>query len=113
MPKIYIGYQGELPVRVELTREVIENDKFLHCDRIVEHTGRAELVNGKVLLDDAIDVEKNKLATDARITELQTYLSSTDWYAIRYADSGEPMPEEVRAKRAEARLEISQLRGSM
>ena len=58
MSKIYIGYQGDLPVRVESSREAIENDKFLLCDHIVEHEGRAELVNGHVLLDDKIDVAR-------------------------------------------------------
>lgn len=58
MSKIYIGYQGDLPVRVESSRQIIENDKFLICDRIVEHEGRAELVNGQVLFDDKIDVAR-------------------------------------------------------
>lgn len=113
MNKVYVGYQGDLPVRVETSRDTIENDIFLRCDRIVEHEGRAELVGNAILFDSAIDEAKAKIKSNSRITELQTYLSSTDWYAVRYADSGEPMPEEVRIKRAEARLEISQLRGSM
>lgn len=58
MNKVYIGYQGELPVRVESSREAIENDLFLKCDRIVEHEGRAELVGGKVLFDTDIDVAR-------------------------------------------------------
>ena len=113
MSKVYIGYQGDLPVRVEASRDVIENDIFLRCDRVVEYEGRAELVGSVILFDSAIDEAKTEIRTNSRITELQTYLSSTDWYAIRYADSGEPMPDDVRTKRAEARLEISQLRGSM
>lgn len=113
MNKVYIGYQGALPVRIEASRDIIENDIFLKCDKIVEYEGRAELVGNAIFFDSAIDEAKTKIKTNSRIMELQTYLSSTDWYAIRYSDSGEPMPEEVRVKRAEARLEISQLRGSM
>ena len=45
-----------------------------------------------------------------RIKELERYLSSTDWYAIRFADTGEPIPEEVKQKRQQAREEISELR---
>lgn len=55
MNKVYIGYQNDLPVRIETSREVIENDKFLVCDRIVEHEGRAELLDGQILFDSAID----------------------------------------------------------
>lgn len=58
MNKVFIGYQGDLPVRVESSREAIENDIFLKCDRIVEHEGRAALVNGQVLFDDKIDVAR-------------------------------------------------------
>lgn len=47
----------------------------------------------------------------ARISELQAYLDSTDWYVVRYADTGEPVPDDVRAKRQSAREEISTLRG--
>ena len=36
----------------------------------------------------------------------QRYLKSTDWYVIREMDSGEPMPADVKQKRAEARLKI-------
>ena len=49
MSKVFIGYQGDLPVRVESSRDIIENDIFLKCDRIEEHEGRAELVNGRIL----------------------------------------------------------------
>ena len=48
-----------------------------------------------------------------RIDELQSYLISTDWYAIRFADTGEPIPDEIKQKRQEARAEISRLRGDL
>lgn len=46
-----------------------------------------------------------------RINELEAYLSQTDWYAIRKADNGEEIPEEIQTARQEARDEISRLRG--
>lgn len=58
MNKVYIGYQNNLPVRVESSRDIIENDLFLKCDRIEEYEGRAELVNGEVLFDANIDVAR-------------------------------------------------------
>ena len=45
-----------------------------------------------------------------RIMEIQQYLNETDWYVTRFMDTGEPVPEEVRKKRQEARDEISRLR---
>lgn len=58
MSKAFIGYQGDLPVRVESSRDIIENDKFLVCDRIEEYEGRAELVDGVILFDSDIDVAR-------------------------------------------------------
>ena len=46
----------------------------------------------------------------AEMCELLAYLSSTDWYAIRLADSGEPIPDETKAKRSDARERISEIR---
>lgn len=42
--------------------------------------------------------------------ELLAYLSSTDWYAIRLADTGEAIPDNVKTKRAYARFRISEIR---
>lgn len=36
----------------------------------------------------------------------KAYLSSTDWYVMRAMDSGEPIPDDVKKKRAEARAAI-------
>lgn len=44
-----------------------------------------------------------------RCQELHSYLNSTDWYAIRFADTGVPIPAEIKQKRQEARDEISEL----
>lgn len=44
-----------------------------------------------------------------KIFVLKDYLSSTDYQRIRELDGGEPMKEEVRLKRAEARSLINKL----
>ena len=46
----------------------------------------------------------------ARISELEAYLSSTDWYAIRESETGVDIPADVKQARADARAEISILR---
>lgn len=45
-----------------------------------------------------------------RIMGLESYLSSTDWYAVRYAETGVEIPEDVKQQRQSAREEISRLR---
>lgn len=74
MEKVYIGYQGELAVRVESSREAIENDIFLKCDRIIEHEGRAELVGGSILFDTDIDVAKMKTLEEQYTAQVQEML---------------------------------------
>lgn len=44
------------------------------------------------------------------IEELENYLKETDWYAIRFADEGTKIPNEIKQKRKEARNRISELR---
>ncbi len=48
-----------------------------------------------------------------RIRELESYLSSTDWYAVRYAETGVVIPQDVRTQRQSAREEISRLRENL
>ena len=43
-----------------------------------------------------------------KLAEAQAYLTSTDWYFARLADTGEEVPEEVKVKRAEARTFIEE-----
>lgn len=74
-------------------------------------TAPGPLPSGAVTLrpEKSVDiVERERI--EARIAELQAYLNSTDWYVIRYADTGQAIPVDVRADRQEARAEIDALR---
>jgi len=57
------------------------------------------------------DARRSEIAT--RLAELQDYLRSTDWYAVRFADSGVEMPASVKQARQEARDEIDTLRAEL
>lgn len=46
-----------------------------------------------------------------RIAELEKYLYETNWYAIRYVETGKEIPADVKTARQAARDEISRLRG--
>jgi hypothetical protein len=50
---------------------------------------------------------------EKEIAELQEYLTETDWYAVRYAETGVEIPEEVKQKRQDARKKISELRNEV
>jgi len=54
--------------------------------------------------------EKQKFEMETRLTELHTYLDSTDWYCARYIDAGVEIPVEVKEQRQMAREEIDELR---
>ncbi|MDD3002023.1 MAG: hypothetical protein PHF29_09740, partial [Candidatus Riflebacteria bacterium] len=45
-----------------------------------------------------------------RISELESYLNSTDWCAVRYAETGVEIPDDIKTARQSARDEISALR---
>jgi hypothetical protein len=47
---------------------------------------------------------------ERRISELEYYLNSTDWYAVRYAETGVEIPVDIKTARQSAREEISTLR---
>ena len=57
--------------------------------------------------DDEKSAHELQQAKDAANQEAKAYLASTDWYVMRKFDSGEPMPEDVRDARAEARAKVS------
>lgn len=65
-------------------------------------------VDGQYVLktsDEAVEQRKVE-----RIAELQNRLNATDWYAVRFAETGVAIPDAVKAERQAAREEISRLR---
>lgn len=57
-----------------------------------------------------LDAEKIEADRLAEIATLTTYLSSTDWYATRLAETGKAIPEEIISERQKARDRISELK---
>lgn len=51
-----------------------------------------------------------KEQNERRERELESYLASTDWYAVRYSETGVEIPQEIKTQRQSAREEISRLR---
>ena len=54
----------------------------------------------------APDAEVEPTAQEVTNAESMAYLASTDWYASRKSDTGEAIPSDIAALRAEARAAI-------
>jgi len=59
-----------------------------------------------------VDIDKRKAEAErqAEIAALTTYLTSTDWYATRLAETGKAIPDEILTARQAARERISELK---
>lgn len=91
-------------------KEVMEE---VQRETVLQANAQQKLIKGDkdgnpILVDPPAPTEEERVRQ--RVAELERYLSQTDWYAIRFADTGEPIPEEIKHKRQEARDEISSLR---
>lgn len=84
-----------------LDHDSVEEDKEHTVDDYVQVDGEYVLTSS----DQAIEQRKSE-----RIIELQNYLAATDWYAVRFAETGVEIPDEIKAERQSAREEISRLR---
>ena len=66
---------------------------------------------GEFYLKGYAPAKPQEVIDNERVRELESYLVETDWYAIRYAETGKEIPADVVKARQEAREEISKLRG--
>lgn len=63
-------------------------------------------VKAKAITQAEVDA-REALEEQQRISdEARQYLRDTDWYVIREADTGEPVPDEVRERRQAARERV-------
>ena len=71
-----------------------------------EGVGTVEVLAEYVPSDvtDKVDAYMLTIETAQSKEEAQEYLNSTDWYVARYGETGVAIPDNIKAKRAEARL---------
>ena len=74
-----------------------------------QHLEAIENQHNYVESDGSTKLVEEALTSEQKIIEAKIYLSSTDWYVIREADSGKEMPSDIKTKRAEARVTINNL----
>ena len=66
--------------------------------------------NGQWYLEGMAPEKPQAVINAELIAKYQKYLDDTDWYVVRNAETGVPVPEEITAARANARCEINRLR---
>ena len=97
---------------------ITDEDDFLYADTAIwcnENNATLEEIGPEgnirrfmvVPVPEPTEEERNAF----RIAELQNRLNETDWYAVRFAETGVEIPDEIKAERQAAREEISRLRG--
>lgn len=65
-------------------------------------------VNGAWVIGWSVEALSAEEILQRKAATARRYLEDTDWYAARLAETGEAIPEDVKAKRAECRETISQ-----
>ena len=106
MKNFYIGQQfiNEYPPEAAIWCN--ESQRTLNPAKIIL---KSEINNEKIY-----EIQSSKQSTDDtilyKIIELQTYLKNTDWYCSRFVDTGVPIPDDVKSKRQQDRVEIEKLK---
>lgn len=83
------SYGNELQPAVEAVPAVTRKEVKLRAQYTIE------------IIDITEEVEQQKINQEAL-----AYLAETDWMVIRQMDDGTPMPQDIKAKRAEARAKV-------
>lgn len=61
------------------------------------------MVKARAITQAEVDAREAEAKREEKNAEALAYLRETDWYIVRQADTGEPVPDEVRKRRQEAR----------
>lgn len=59
------------------------------------------------MIDFSKAVEPSDIAEEAARAAAKLHLQETDWYIVRFIEIGEPVPAEITASRAEARVTLN------
>jgi hypothetical protein len=102
IPEVFIEKMEEVDGLFKLNTHFVISEAIPAYEEVIEAV--YEIVPAEYTLeitDMTAELEQNKI----NATALE-YLAATDFYIIRSVDSGEPVPEEIKLARAEARLKI-------
>ena len=115
--KIVPDYRGRKAVLLDSQQilEIRELGELPDDARLLSIDDEAELRGGKrARYDDDGNLEffTPPPTKEQQIAALERELADSDWYVVRFAETGVPVPAEVSARRAEIRETISQLKGN-
>lgn len=69
-----------------------------------------KLVDGKLVFNERIKTELKMIEDNEKVKkELEDYLKETDWYVVRFFETGKEIPIEVSEKRQKARDKLGEL----
>lgn len=94
-------------------------DGYHVCHKSIDPSGKYDIEELKAYIlanPDAVQPEPAPPAPtpeqlrEREIAEKLAYLASTDWYVVRFAETGAAVPEDVGVARAAARARIDELR---
>lgn len=117
--RIHIAYSGPYPwsdgalEKANASEDgfsflVAPDAEYLEGDEITDW----DLTSGIRLVPRVVvePVRSEREILEAELSEKLSYLSSTDWYVVRFVDDGTEIPEEVRLERSASRQRISEIR---
>ena len=99
---------------VGVVEQWTDSDKEIHQNLIAVEDTEHQISDYVMVGEEyVLDTDEKTIAkkNQDKIAKNEEYLKSTDWYAIRFADTGEEIPEDIKKARQDARDEISRLRG--
>ena len=68
------------------------------------------LVDDELVFDEKIKMELKRIDDDEKAkNDLQQYLKDTDWYVLRFFETGKDIPPEVAKQRQKARDKLSEI----
>ena len=85
--------------------EAVEVDDALFFRTINENDGQWSLVKGKIVKLPFPEPTPKQLQSQKN-AEARAYLLSTDWYVVRFAETGVAIPDEVITARKSARESV-------
>ena len=108
-----LQYNQDGSIDLEFKHSIYGWIPFTASENDTEETGRTifeTLINGDFgdikPYTPISQIELEFISKEQAKAEALAYLSSTDWYIVRFMDSGVEVPQEIKDKRAEARLRV-------
>ena len=106
-------------IKEEISYEVVDEEAYVRTITIadwyqsigMEEMDVEEAYNGVWYVAGYAPKKPQEEINQELIAEYQQHLDDTDWYVVRYSETGVEIPEEIRQKRQEARNKINELRG--